>query len=172
MRTLVDKIPWGPGPWVGEPDWVLWRDEATGLLCLIKRNCEASGTLNGYVEVPPGHPWHQASYDDVEVDVHGGLTFAGHWGVKPEGEDWLCPVEYKTPFFLGFDTARCGDKMPAMLAFLRKDSDWAERFSDLHRGETYKNLAYVQEECRNLALQVHQARRPLWRRIMAIFGGA
>ena len=30
----------------------------------------------GYTRIPPGHPWHGKDYDDIDVDVHGGLTFA------------------------------------------------------------------------------------------------
>ncbi len=29
----------------------------------------------GYVRVPPGHPDAAKEYDDIGVDVHGGLTF-------------------------------------------------------------------------------------------------
>lgn len=34
------------------------------------------GYANGYVAVPKDHPFYGKDYDDVEVDVHGGLTFA------------------------------------------------------------------------------------------------
>ncbi len=33
------------------------------------------GYANGYVAVPPEHPYFGADYDDVPVSVHGGLTF-------------------------------------------------------------------------------------------------
>ena len=78
MRTLEwrtkDKSAWGPGPWQEEPDKRQWQDEATGLPCLIVRN--NGGALCGYVGVPKGHPDHGKDYDAVDVDVHGGLTFA------------------------------------------------------------------------------------------------
>lgn len=36
------------------------------------------GYANGYVAVPPEHPWYGKSYDEVEdkIDIHGGLTFS------------------------------------------------------------------------------------------------
>lgn len=34
------------------------------------------GYANGYVAVPKGHPFFGKGYDDVNVSVHGGLTFA------------------------------------------------------------------------------------------------
>lgn len=38
------------------------------------------GAVNGYVRVPEGHPWHGLDYDDIDVEVHGGLTYSdGEW---------------------------------------------------------------------------------------------
>lgn len=71
----VDKSNWGNGPWQNEPDKCQWRDEATGLPCLIVRG--PSGALCGYVGVSEGHPAFGKDYDSVAADVHGGLTFAG-----------------------------------------------------------------------------------------------
>lgn len=34
------------------------------------------GYANGYVAVPRDHPFFGKDYDDVDVEVHGGLTFA------------------------------------------------------------------------------------------------
>lgn len=70
----IDKAAWGRGPWDTEPDKAQWVDAATGLDCLIVRN--RMGTLCGYVGVPETHPWFKTSYNDVDVDVHGGLTFS------------------------------------------------------------------------------------------------
>lgn len=63
-KDLFDKLGWGAGPWVTEPDWALWTDEATGLRCMIRRAYRpvhdgGTGALCGYVEVPVGHPWHK-----------------------------------------------------------------------------------------------------------------
>lgn len=58
----MDKSAWGPGPWQDEPDRIEWRDEATGLPCLIVRN--PGGALCGYAAVAPGHPLHGKSYGD------------------------------------------------------------------------------------------------------------
>jgi hypothetical protein len=55
--TFVDKLDWGAGPWVTEPDKVLWQDEATGYWCLANRNWRVSGSWCGYVAVPPSHPY-------------------------------------------------------------------------------------------------------------------
>lgn len=73
-RNVVDKSSWPRGPWDDEPDKKQWRDPASGLPCLIVRG--PSGSLCGYVAVGPDHPAYGKGYDDVDVTVHGGLTFA------------------------------------------------------------------------------------------------
>lgn len=57
------------------------------------RGCEV-GWGNGYVSLPPDHPYHGADYDEIPVDVHGGITYG-----DADGEDWK----------VGFDTAHSGD---------------------------------------------------------------
>lgn len=34
------------------------------------------GYANGYVAVPKDHPFFGRGYDDVDVEIHGGLTFS------------------------------------------------------------------------------------------------
>ena len=36
----------------------------------------SAGYANGYVAVPEGHPLYGVSYSEVDLDIHGGLTFA------------------------------------------------------------------------------------------------
>jgi hypothetical protein len=66
-----------------------WK--AHGLDCAVARGM----SLCGYVRVPEGHPAERKHYDDVEVDVHGGLTFRCK---AKEGGSWF-----------GFDTGHAGD---------------------------------------------------------------
>lgn len=58
----MHKDQWGPGPWQSEPDRLDWRDERTGLQCVIRR--VPLGYLCGYVGVPVGHPFYGWSYHD------------------------------------------------------------------------------------------------------------
>lgn len=64
------------------------------------------GWGNGYVIIPPGHPAHGKDYDDINVDVHGGLTFAvstdEEWTHFPEGTP-------KDHWCVGFDTGHSWD---------------------------------------------------------------
>lgn len=58
------------------------------------------GWGNGYVGLPDGHKHYGANYDDVPVQVHGGLTFGQ--------EEEIDGVKY---WVLGFDTAHWQDTL-------------------------------------------------------------
>jgi hypothetical protein len=53
-----------------------------------------------YLGVPIDHPLAGFSYDDIPLDCHGGLTFAG------EGEGEYRPKHF---YFYGWDYAHAGD---------------------------------------------------------------
>jgi len=59
--------------WMDEPD--RQEFEHAGLKCLILRHPELK-QLNGYVALPKGHPCYGKGYDNIDVEVHGGLTFS------------------------------------------------------------------------------------------------
>lgn len=77
------------------------------------------GYANGYVAVPPEHPFHGCHYDDANdaIDIHGGLTFSSSKSdiKNPEWENAECigfnsfdeiPDNY---WVFGFDTMHFGD---------------------------------------------------------------
>jgi hypothetical protein len=140
----IDRSTWGSGPWDGEPDKMQFWDAEHGFPVLIKRN--RMGSLCGYVGVPPGHPWYEKRYDDVDADVHGGLTFAdgcshGEWSdsichTVPDGQ----PDDV---WWLGFDCGHYLDISPGLR--------WLP-------GEVYRDWAYVTQECKNLAEQAAKVR--------------
>lgn len=79
------------------------------------------GYANGYVAVPPEHPYHGVDYDKLLVDVHGGLTFdtsakeinnaiqSGLWrDIEFLGEDTELHDDY---WVFGFDTLHCDDSL-------------------------------------------------------------
>lgn len=165
MQTLqyitVDKTEWGGGEWAYEPDKLQWRDEATGLPCLINRG--PSGALCGYVGVSPGHPAFGADYNDVDVRVHGGLTFAGpcHPGVNESSG--ICHVpeagESDHVYWLGFDCCHAWDVSPAYKRFYEDFDKEHPEYAGLRRmDETYRTVDYVKEEVRGLAAQLSQQR--------------
>jgi hypothetical protein len=153
--THTDRPDYGDGPWNNEPDKIQWIDETTDLDCLIVRN--PMGALCGYVGAPPGHPWHGAGYNDVDVSVHGGLTFAASCQENaPEGHG-ICHVpEPGRPadvWWLGFDCAHGGDVIPKMIEY---EKNLPAELTAYRRDDQYRDVAYVTEQCQQLAAQIHE----------------
>lgn len=90
-----------------------------------------TGFANGYVAIPPGHPWHSECYDDIDVSIHGGLTFSQSGSV--EFMDITLPEEIHNWWIIGFDTAHYGDNL----------SNWTKEA--------------VEEEANRLLSQVNEA---------------
>ena len=65
------------------------------------------GWGNGYVILPKGHKYHGIDYNDIPVDIHGGLTYSRDIEyfstdkVEAESGAWV----------IGFDTAHHGDTL-------------------------------------------------------------
>lgn len=145
----LDKSQWPEGPWHVEPD--IERFDHLGVPCLLLRQVR-SGHWCGYVAVPPGHPWHGEegffySRDDGP-DVHGGITYGGACA----GE--VCHVprsgEPDDVWWLGFDCHHSGDLAPMDLVYWR-DRGWRPF------GDTYRDIDYVRNQTRNLAVQARRA---------------
>lgn len=148
MSGMPTKPQWGPGPWEQEPD----REEfqVLGYRCLLLRN--ASGSWCGYVALDhPQHPAFGKHYDDVNVSVHGGLTFSGK-AIPGAIEFAPDPVFHPAPWVLGFDTAHYGDFSPAI------DSAGARKALGLGSERayygTYRDVSYVKDELRRLVDQL------------------
>lgn len=158
-----DKSGWGDGPWQSEPDKIQWRDEATGLACLIVRN--NGGSLCGYVGVPDGHAWHGKGYDDVNAEVHGGATFAGPCSKGTDESHGIChvagPGEPDHVWWIGFDCSHAGDYDPASNA--RLPEHLRDHIGDPCWGnETiqYRDVAFVTAEVASLARQAAAGKEP------------
>ena len=144
--TNIDKSDWKEGEWKNEPDKAQWV--SSGLDCLIVRG--PSGSLCGYVGVPKQHSLFEKDYNSVyeslDVDVHGGLTFAGLCSPSPDVDHkGVCHIEEgaanKIVWWLGFDCAHAWDISPTYDYSFDHDS-------------SYKNIDYVKNEVDNLAKQL------------------
>ena len=58
------------------------------------------GYANGYVGLPPAHPWFDMDYNAIPAEVHGGLTY---------GEDHFPRMQPDGLYWIGFDTCHSGD---------------------------------------------------------------
>lgn len=79
-----------------------------------------TGWGNGYVLLPPNHPFYGKDYDDLAITAHGGLTF----GSKFDSEyflEWIKDLQiegdvnvenfqnFDDYWMIGFDTGHYGD---------------------------------------------------------------
>jgi hypothetical protein len=139
--THIDKSGWGPGAWQDEPDKIQWVDEETGLDCLMVRH-DSLGHWCGYVGVAEGHPAFEKDYDDVDVRVHGGLTFAA--ACQADACHVPEPGRPEKVWWLGFDCAHAFDLSPS---FRGRDRIFGDRAD-------YRDRAYVEAEIAALAGQL------------------
>jgi hypothetical protein len=154
MKTIsystIDKSNWGPGPWQDEPDKVQWLDLATGLPCLIRRSGNQIGSWCGYVGVSRSHPAYSAEYDELDVRVHGGLTFMGPCEPGGDPRDSIChavePGEDDDVVWFGFDCGHYQDLSPGLNAL--------KSLRDLMPDGVYRDQAYVTAEVESLATQL------------------
>lgn len=85
------------------------------------------GHLCGYVVIPEDHPLYQKNYDEIDLEVHGELTYSDS-DLISVGED----------FCIGFDCAHAGDWIP-MYGF---------------ENDTYKDITFVENEIKSLIDQI------------------
>jgi hypothetical protein len=148
-----DKSTWGDGPWRYEPDRLDFEHE--GLACLLHRG--PGGHWCGYVGVPPTHALYGKGYDDADVNVHGGLTYAS----KCSGT--IChvpkPGSPDDVWWFGFDCAHSGDlssmKYASSIRSRRGDYNHAKALAaNTWTVETYRTFEYVKAETERLAEQL------------------
>jgi hypothetical protein len=68
----------------------------------LDRGLMSFGWGNGYIGLPKEHPWYGIEYDEIECDIHGGLTYGCETlkGFDGEGFWWI-----------GFDTSHYCDTL-------------------------------------------------------------
>ena len=134
-----------PGPWRDEPDRIQWRDEATGLPCLMARG--GVGAWCGYVGVDQTSSLYGKDYMDIEkseidFSVHGGLTYSSFCQGRVCHE--VEPGEDDQIWWLGFDCCHSGD----LTAIMHRPYHATT--------EIYRDVDYVKREVVNLARQIKE----------------
>jgi hypothetical protein len=157
---------YGDGPWMDEPDELLF--EGAGLPCCALRNPEM-GFWCGYVGLPRSHPLHGLHYDDpmVDVYVHGGVTFAGE---RAQLRAWRGGQD--DGWWFGFDCGHSQDLIPGQNRWMAGVADSPDpglraihaQLEELKASapasmrrffhDEYKRIQYVQRECHDLAKQL------------------
>ena len=97
----------------------------------------------GYVGLPKGHKYVGKHYDELDLDVHGGLTFSEHnHRLKKEGYE----------YYLGFDCAHFDDG--ADLKYMKENgATLDEMMIYRHMDGEVRTKKYVLSELYNM---VHQ----------------
>lgn len=127
---------------VKNPECVLSEGEHLGYEFVTVHN--GMGYRCGYVRVPKGHPWHGKDYDDIDADVHGGLTFA-------EPDVPCAKGGADDAHWVGFDCAHCMDAQDQELPL-----EDGMRFFMSMSGEV-RTQEYVEDQCRSLCEQAAKA---------------
>jgi hypothetical protein len=96
---------------------------------------DSAGFRCGYVTVPDDHPCAGKGYDEIDVAVHGGLTYAA--GTK-----------------FGFDCAHWDDARDRTLM----DEGYRKIYEDMPDNpySTVKTLEFCVDECEKLAAQLKE----------------
>jgi len=98
--------------------------------CFIKRHPNLKH-LCGYVELTGDNKFYGKDYNDIPVQVHGGLTYANQ-----EGDNWV----------IGFDCAHSGDLCPYL----------EDKYNSFGSGDVYRTKEYVISECESLTDQISE----------------
>lgn len=105
----------------------------------------------GYVGLPKGHKYEGEDYDNIDVSVHGGLTYAG------DGEKY--PVEDERSW-IGFDCAHCGDAKDFELVKELNDEGTYNFLFGLEQrfdtGGVVRTVEYVENELVELVKQLEE----------------
>lgn len=137
-------------PWETEPDFLEFVDESTGYRCFIQRHPELKH-LCGYVELPEKHKLYGETNVDNEfllnLDIHGGVTYAKDKRFKDIYRAVPLFIDEYVPYVVGFDCGHAGDYSPY---------SWSTGISKALSYETYKDIDYVTNECKNLAKQLKE----------------
>ena len=121
--------------------------EYKGYTCVVL--AQRLGHRCGYIGFNKENLFYEKDYDDMcEIDVHGGLTYAGG------GSNSKYPIESDL-WWVGFDCAHGGDAKD--LNIIRELNDENEHLNFLLSMSNYgtvKSLEYCIQECRNVVNQM------------------
>ncbi len=144
------------GPWKDAPHFL--RFEYKGFRCYAVK---FHGHWNGYVILPYSHRFYRKNYNDIHVNVHGGLTFSNYesarifsmrfpnffrgFGYKYGRLSWLKNKEkwvllkqlrFRLALFLAFK--HCLAFTIPIISFLgKRKREWTIGFDCAHLGDFY-----------------------------------
>ena len=110
-------------------EWEYTAQNGSIIKCYLQRH-GSMGHLCGYVILTKDNKFWSKDYDEIPVQVHGGLTYAS----VDDNDNWV----------VGFDCAHSGDLVPS--------------FQKVHLNvnDIYRDKEYVVSECESLAEQLSE----------------
>lgn len=113
---------------------------------------QSMGHRCGYIGLPKGHPYYGKDYDDIDVEVHGGWTYAG------KSEEY--PVESNNLWWIGFDCAHYMDAKDIELIKSFGNKPEYEYVLQLETrfptGGEVRTIKYVENELRDTVKQLKE----------------
>lgn len=160
---------------LGDADKIAWRDPASNYECIIIRDPHGH-YLSGYVAVPPGHPLYGFDHDaiptDLDIEVHGGLTYSAVCDEGPSPRRRLVnearsvchvpprssrytTIEHATDYRAGHDQAWWfGFECNHVYDVVPGERNDRARFLGHETGATFKDETYVYGQVVDLAAQL------------------
>ena len=147
------------------------RFEYRGYPCVVI--FQTIGHRCGYVGLPKNSKYYEVGYDEIDIDCHGGLTYAS---------DRLYEQNDTDIWWIGFDCAHCDDSKDyeSLYKYYTDDRSremfnfWKELDQKYPINDiTVKDLDYVVKECESIVDQLYVRDEEEQEEIMAppmIFG--
>lgn len=140
--------------------------EHRGFTCVVIG--QSIGHRCGYVAIPQSHKLFGVDYNEVDIDVHGGLTYGEYMDADLEVNEngGMYEVTGRYPkdleggnfYWLGFDCAHYNDAKDFDLIRELCDKDSADFIINLEQqfdtGGTVKDVSYVRAELVSMVDQI------------------
>lgn len=150
VKTLYNKAEWPAGPWIEEPDYMLWLSPDSMYPCVLRRNM--LGAWAGFVGIAPDHPLYQATHTEMaieSIDIYGGVVFTGF---SPEDDIEVSPPIRR--WWIGFGCMTPDDATPRQAKKPKSTKKVAPKKSTKKSAATYKTIEFVRAHTESLAAQL------------------
>lgn len=141
---------YGEGPWLDEPDMVLFRIEQWH--CALWRAVDL-GSWAGYLGLPPGNPLHGSKINKLSfLSVHRGITYADYIQTQVDEPSSFLDSFYRSWWWIGFDAAGSFDLVPGVDNVMK--NRLPPRPRSISPMQTYRTAAFMEMELHALIVQV------------------
>jgi hypothetical protein len=109
----------------------------------------------GYIAIPKGNELYGKDYDEINIDIHGGLTYAEY-----SENDYPVKTD-ENLYWIGFDCAHCGDaKDLDLIKSFGEDNKDIQMILDMEarypiRGKV-RTVEYVEEQLIDAVKQIKE----------------